>query len=206
MKELIAQGAEAKIYKEGASVLKERVPKTYRLPVLDEKIRKQRTRREVSILEKAAKIIPVPNLIKTGKEEQTKIIQMEYIDGKKLVEVFNNLNEKEQEKICEIIGKNLAKLHNANILHGDLTTSNMMLKKEELYFIDFGLSFIDEKEEHKAVDLHLLKQAFESKHYQHLDKSLKQILDSYKKEARDADKILDRLERVEKRGHYKTKQ
>ncbi|MBI5392116.1 Kae1-associated serine/threonine protein kinase [Candidatus Woesearchaeota archaeon] len=203
---LLAQGAEAKIYLEKNTIVKERVPKLYRIKELDEKIRKLRTRREINALNHAIKLIPVPKLIINGKEEREKKITMEYIEGKQVVEVFNVLSSAEQTAICEKIGKNLAVLHNNDLIHGDLTTSNMILKEKEVYFIDFGLSFIDQKPEHKAVDLHLLKQAFESKHYQHLGKSLKQIIDSYKKEAKHADKILERLEKVEKRGHYKIRQ
>ena len=47
MKTLIEQGAEAKIFKENNLIIKERIPKDYRLKELDEKIRKQRTKREI---------------------------------------------------------------------------------------------------------------------------------------------------------------
>ena len=76
---------------------------------------------------------------------------------------------------------------------------------KELCFIDFGLSFIDHHPEHKAVDLHLLKQAFESKHWKHFKTSLEAVFEGYKAKAKDAEIILKRLELVELRGRYKRK-
>ena len=81
----------------------------------------------------------------------------------------------------------------------------MILKGNDVYFIDFGLSFIDQKEEHKAVDLHLLKQALESKHYKHYNSSFKAVLDGYKENSNNYKLIIERLNKVEGRGRYKTK-
>ena len=109
MKTFIAQGAEAKVYtveEYGKIVLlKERVPKAYRLPVLDEKLRKVRTRRELSLLEKAAQFIPVPSVQKGGKEEQEKIIRMEFIPGEKLATALDKIPAAERQKICVIVGE-----------------------------------------------------------------------------------------------------
>ncbi len=204
MKTLISQGAEAKIFKENNLVIKERNAKSYRIKELDEKIRKYRTRREISILEKASKIIPVPKLSNSSSEKDFKIV-MEFINGKKLAEHLDLFNDKKRIIICEIIGKQVAQLHNNNIIHGDLTTSNMILKDDEIYFIDFGLSFIDQKAEHKAVDLHLLKQALESKHYKNFESSFKAVLEGYKKTCKNHKDVLDRLDKVEGRGRYKSK-
>ena len=203
MKTLIAQGAEAKIFKEDNLVIKERIPKSYRIKELDDKIRKYRTRREINILEKASKIIPVPKLDKASSEKEFKVV-MDYIDGKKLAEFLDSFEDKKRIQVCKIIGNQVALLHNNNIVHGDLTTSNMLLKDNELYFIDFGLSFIDQKEEHKAVDLHLLKQALESKHYKHYESSFKAVLEGYKEISNNYKAILDRLDKVEGRGRYKS--
>ena len=95
-------------------------------------------------------------------------------------------------------------LHNSAIIHGDLTTSNMILNKE-IYLIDFGLSFFSEKSEDKAVDLHLLKEALESKHYKIWEDAFKIVLEAYRKEAKRASETLKRLEQVEKRGRYRAK-
>ena len=204
MKTLIAEGAEAKIFRDGDLVIKERISKIYRLKELDDKIRKYRTRREISILEKASKLINVPKLNKDSSEKTFKVI-MEFIDGKKLAEHLDLFNDGKRIQICKNIGKEIALMHNSNIVHGDLTTSNMLLKDDKVYLIDFGLSFIDEKVEHKAVDLHLLRQALESKHYKNYETSFKSVLDGYKENSNNYKDIIDRLDKVECRGRYKSK-
>ena len=92
---------------------------------------------------------------------------MQAIEGKRISENLDKFTPKKQKKICEKIGENIAKLHEANIIHGDLTSSNMILHVDEnnfkdVYFIDFGLGFISPKVEDKAVDLHLIREAFEA--------------------------------------------
>ena len=96
-------------------------------------------------------------------------------------------------------------MHNNNIIHGDLTTSNMILENE-IYFIDFGLSFFSDKTEDKAVDLHLLRHALESKHHKIFEKSFKAVLNGYKSKCRKYNETIKRLEKVESRGRYKGKQ
>lgn len=201
MEELISQGAEAIIVKENNNILKKRIKKSYRLEVIDERLRKFRTRRETKILEKSKELIPVPKVFDSNDSEM--IIKMEFIDGLKLSEVLDSLKNKNE--IAEIIGKQIAILHNNDIIHGDLTTSNMILKENKLYFIDFGLSYIDNKEEHKAVDLHLIKQALESKHYLHFEELFKSILKGYRDHSNNYELIMNRLQKVESRGRYKNK-
>lgn len=192
---ILSQGAEAKIFKEGNKIIKDRISKPYRHPALDKKIIKQRTKRESSILEKAEKIIPVPKITKTTENK----IEMQHIEGKKLSENLENLNWKE---ICKQIGNQIALLHDNNIIHGDLTTSNMIfVDNSKLYFIDFGLSFISNRIEDKAVDLHLIKQALEAKHFLIHKEAEKIILENYN--SKDKEKILKQLEKVESRGRYK---
>ena len=204
MKELFSRGAEGVIYKQKKLIIKDRVAKSYRIKELDEKIRKYRTRREINMLGRASKIIPVPKLNSSSSEKNFTVV-MDFIDGKRLSEVLDSFEDRKRIEICKIIGKQVALLHNNNIIHGDLTTSNMMLENNQVYFIDFGLSLIDQKVEHKAVDLHLLKQALESKHYRHFESSFKAVLEGYKELAKDYKQILDRLDKVEGRGRYKSK-
>lgn len=203
MRTLISQGAEAKIFQDNNLVIKERNPKSYRIRELDEKIRKYRTRREINILEKASKIIPVPKIHNSSEKEFK--ITMDFIDGQKLSKTLDNFNDKKRLEIYKTIGKQVAILHNNNIIHGDLTTSNIIIKNNIISFIDFGLSFIDQKSEHKAVDLHLLKQALESKHYKHFESSFQAVLEGYKEICKNHKEILDRLDKVEGRGRYKSK-
>lgn len=201
MKKLIAQGAEAKLFREEDVLIKERMPKSYRLKYLDEQIRTQRTRKEAKILEKAGKIILVPKVLNVDKTT----IKMEFLKGKKLAECLDDFPEKRRIELCKTLGRTVASLHNADIIHGDLTTSNMILSEEKVYFIDFGLSFVHAHVEHKAVDLHLLKQALESKHWKHWQSSFEAVLQGYKERARDVQTILKRFEAVELRGRYKRK-
>ena len=193
---IIQQGAEAIIIHKGTSVIKDRVSKKYRHPELDKKIIKSRTKKEAKLLEKVSKIIPCPLPSKTSFNE----IEMPFITGKKLSESLENLDWK---IICKIIGQQIAKIHDNNIIHGDPTTSNMIWQEKEnkLYFIDFGLGFVSSRIEDKAVDLHLIKQALEAKHFTIYKEAEKIIIDNYS--SKDRDKILEQLKKVELRGRYK---
>ena len=202
MEKILQRGAEAVIFLNGSDVIKRRIKKSYRIPELDEKIRKLRTRGEARILEKAAKIIPSPKVKKV--DEGKKEITLEFIDGKKLSESIDDFSIKKQKKICNKIGENIAKIHDSDLIHGDLTTGNMILKDEDIYFIDFGLGFISRKVEDKAVDLHLLKQALEAKHFKHWKILFDDVLNGYGI-SKDAERVLKQLEKVEKRGRYKEK-
>ncbi len=199
MKKLIAQGAEAKLFLEDDKILKERFAKTYRIKEIDGKLRGFRTRREAKVLQKLEMInFPAPKLIKSDDKES---ILIEKIDGKLIKDI---LEKADYKKLCKEIGKKIATLHNNLIIHGDLTTSNMIYNKET-YFIDFGLSFFSEKAEDRAVDLHLLKEALESKHYKIWEGGFKSVLEAYNKEANKSGETLKRLEAVEKRGRYRAK-
>jgi len=205
---LIAQGAEAKLFLENDAVIKNRFQKKYRIKQLDNKLRGFRTRREAKVLKKLSAIgFPAPKLIECDEKENMII---EKISGELLKNV---INEKNYEKYCGEIGRKAAILHNNGIIHGDLTTSNMILHKKHtrslnsecVFFIDFGLSFFSQKVEDKAVDLHLLKEALESKHYQFWEKAFKAVMQEYSKSAKDAEFTLKRLEAIEKRGRYRAK-
>ena len=199
----LAEGAEAIIYLHDNKIIKERVRKLYRHPDIDEKIRKKNTRFESRLLEKAAKLIPVPKILHS--DDKAMKIEMEFIEGKKLRDAVDELSNEEKKDIFNKIGLKLAKLHNANIIHGDLTTSNIILR-EKVYFIDFGLGFISERMEDKAVDLRLLRKAIESKHYQHAKDLLHFIMEGYKSEVKDFEKLSKQLEKIEGRGRYRQKQ
>lgn len=197
--QILCQGAEAILTREEAKVIKQRIKKSYRLPELDKKIREQRTRKETKLLTDSSKHIPIPKVLNSSDKESK--IELEFIEGKKLSEHLNNL--KNAEEVCKQIGENIAKLHNQGIIHGDLTTSNMILKEKELFFIDFGLGFNSSKTEDKAVDLHLIKQALEAKHFEHFEKFFNSVIEGYKASSNNPAEILKRLEKVELRGRYK---
>lgn len=197
--ERIDAGAEAVIYKDGSCIVKERVSKSYRHEHIDKTLREFRTRREAKVLAKLAEAkFPAPKLIKT--DETGMQIAMEFIVGSKLKDSLAS----NPEAYAYEIGKKIGVLHNLDIIHSDLTTSNMILNKE-IFFIDFGLSFFSKKTEDKAVDLHLLGRALESKHHKIFGICWKAALNGYKETAANAEEVLKRLEKVEKRGRNKIK-
>ncbi|MEK6817735.1 MAG: RIO1 family regulatory kinase/ATPase, partial [Nanoarchaeota archaeon] len=128
---LLQQGAEAKILLDEKNnlIIKDRIQKSYRHPNLDNQIRKRRTKSETKLLEKASKIINCPAPTHTANIYQ---ISMPFIDGKKLSEHLDSFTLEKQKEICREIGKSVAKLHKNDIIHGDLTTSNMILVEDNL--------------------------------------------------------------------------
>lgn len=191
----ISQGAEAIIYQDEEKVIKERVSKGYRLPIIDKKLRRSRTKAESKIIKKLKDIIPVPEILETDNEEK---IEMQFIEGKKLSE---HLEKEDWKSILKQLAETLTKLHDQDLIHGDLTTSNMILKDNLVYLIDFGLGFHSHKIEDKAVDLHLLKQALDAKHFSIFPEAFDIILKNYK--AKEHDLIIKRIDTIEKRGRYR---
>jgi Kae1-associated kinase Bud32 len=213
MEKLIQQGAEAKIFleKDKNLIIKNRIPKSYRIPELDKKIRKRRTKAETKLLTKASEIIHSSKPEKYSEKEFDKI-KMKFIDGKKLSEHLDKFTLKDQKEIMKIIGESIATLHREEIIHGDLTTSNMILVSSshgnrdfQIHFIDFGLGYISRKIEDKAVDLHLLKQALEAKHFKNWEELFEQLSKSYEKTLgkEESKKVFERIRAVEKRGRYR---
>lgn len=199
---ILHKGAEAILYKENNNLIKERITKSYRHKIIDKNKTKYPTRREFKLLTKAKDIINVPNPIKV--EENNSKITMEYLKGDLLKSTLDTYDKTKREKISIQIGEQIALMHDNDIIHGDLTTSNMILKDNKVYFIDFGLGKISHKLEDKATDLKLLQQAFESKHYKHDEELIKNTFKGYKKSI-NYKKTLERLEKVNKRGRYKRK-
>ncbi len=192
---LIKKGAEAELYLDKNRLIKKRTEKKYRNKILDLKLRISRTKSEAKILEKSKEIgIAVPEIIHKGKTE----LELEFLNGSILKEIIEN-----KVSLCDQIGKNIAKLHEKGIIHGDLTTSNMILKDEKVYFIDFGLGFFSDRIEDKAVDLHLLKQVLESTHPKIAEKAFSRISENYIKNYERGKEVVKRLEKIEQRGRYK---
>ncbi|KAI8617227.1 protein kinase putative [Chytriomyces sp. MP71] len=203
---LVSQGAEARIYTASFGsrecIVKERFAKTYRHPILDERINKKRTVLEARCLLKALRSgIDAPAIYLIDPERN--LIYMEYIAGETVKAFFRReLSDAEKRSvISERIGVSLAKLHNVDVIHGDLTTSNMMLREgsQTVVFIDFGLSFVSGLAEDKAVDLYVLERALASTHPQS-GILLDTILKSYFKNVKDSKGILKKLEDVRLRG------
>jgi Kae1-associated kinase Bud32 len=200
MKKILQQGAEAVIYLNKNIIIKDRIKKSYRIPEIDDRIRKLRTKSEAKLLTKASEIINSPKPAQSL--EHSFIIEMPFIDGKKLSDNLDNFPTSKQKLICEKIGESVAKLHEHNIIHGDLTTSNMILKDKKVFFIDFGLGFISNKIEDKAVDIHLFKEALEARHFRSWETLFKEFLEGYKIYS-EHKKVLEQMKKVEMRGRYR---
>lgn len=196
MGEQIGAGAEAVIILNSKNnIEKQRIRKDYRIEEIDTPLRRSRTKKEAKIIAKLYSLgLNVPKLIKVTEYD----IEMEKIDGTQLKVILDK-----HPGYAELIGQNLTIMHDNEIMHGDLTTSNMILKDDKLYFIDFGLSFNSTRVEDMAVDIHLFKQALESKHFLVMDEAYNFFLKGYNPKNKNA--ILKRLEVVESRGRYKEK-
>lgn len=203
---LIKRGAEAALYKTDylgkAALLKERIPKTYRHPQLDERIRKQRTKQEAVLLHKS-KLAGVrsPALLKIDKKNAS--IWMEWIDGKQLKEELSTGKNSAKKSGMHLkkLGKNIAKLHSAGIIHGDLTTSNVLVNKKEMVLVDFGLGFFSEKNEDYAVDLLNFKKTFQATHA-NFPKGFEIIAAAYAQHNPKAPDVFRQMEKVESRIRY----
>jgi TP53 regulating kinase-like protein len=124
----------------------------------------------------------VPKLLKVNQEDYS--IEMEYIDGVKLKDYINDpaLSEEGLKEILIQMGEIVLQVHEVGIIHGDLTTSNMIIKDKLIYLIDFGLSYFKESAEDRAVDLYVLERAFKSTHPQ-FETKFDELLISYGNEA-----------------------
>jgi len=202
---MIAQGAEAKLYKDNATIIKERLAKAYRHPELDQFLRQFRTRREAKVLQKLEDLqFPAPHLREFSDKRMS--IVMDFVPGNTLKEVLQQ-HADQAEHLGREIGQRIAQMHQADIIHSDLTTSNMIQHEEtrEVNVIDFGLSFFSEKTEDKAVDLFLLDRALETTHINLYPEIFEQVLEGYQENNPVATEILERLEIVRKRGRNKKK-
>lgn len=196
---MLARGAEAVLTTDGSFVSKKRIKKGYRIEEIDEQLRKQRTKSEARMIREARRAgVATPHII----EEKDDILVMSFVPGNRVKEVLNKDNV---DFLCSLIGETPAKLHTYNIIHGDLTTSNMIIQNGKLFLIDFGLSFFSSRPEDKAVDLHLLKEALESAHFSIAEKAWETVLKVYKENYADALVVLGSLRALEKRGRYTAK-
>lgn len=201
--DLIAKGAESNIVKSSYlgrdAVLKNRISKNYRIPEIDNKIRKARTKLEAKLLSDVKKAgVVTPILYDVDLHDKT--ILMEEIKGDLVKDIIN-------EDLAYEIGENIAKFHNLNIIHGDITSSNMMVNdKNQLVFIDFGLGRYSDLFEDKAVDLLVLKKSLQSIDYNTaikiFDKVLEGYADEYNDDSLNREQIIKKINEIESRGRY----
>ena len=187
----LARGAEAVVVLEENIVIKERIPKNYRLQQIDERIRKERTRAEARLISEARRGgVPTPIIY----DLQDFRIEMQYIEGSPLKHV---MDEEMSKKVGHLVGR----LHSIGIIHGDLTTSNMIFSNDVIYLIDFGLAYMDSSLEAQGVDVHVLFQTFESTHSDH-EKLIASFSLGYRESFVSADDVMERVKEIEKRGRY----
>ena len=206
MEKIVAKGAEADLYLtdwNGLKALRKvRKPKKYRHPELDYQLRKTRTNHEADIIHRAKNHgVSTPLLYHVDNEQG--IIVMEYIDGIKIRDLVDQLKDEEREQLFRRIGYFSGLLHKSGIIHGDLTTSNIIKSDDRIVFIDFGLSEVNYEVEKRGVDLNLMNRMLTSTHFKYQEKLLQAFKQGYRESMGDeAEEALTRMVEVSKRGRY----
>ncbi len=205
---LLKKGAEASLYISqwhGRKVIsKVRIPKRYRPEALDRRIRSYRTVHEPQLMHEAkAAGVPTPLIYQVNVPEAS--ITMQYIEGAQMKQYLNRATKAERKQLCLRIGELAGKLHKEGLIHGDLTTSNMILSPEgKIFFVDFGLGEKNIEVEAKGVDLHLLKRALQSTHFGFWEECFEAVLAGYNSILGDdlAEKVYLKISEIERRGRY----
>ncbi len=202
---LIKRGAEGDLFltvwNKQKAVLKARKKKNYRNSQLDNRIRKQRTRRESEIISEVKSFgISTPLVYFVDTKNCT--ILMQYITGT----LIYDLPKSKLTLICKKIGQVVGTMHKNGIMHGDLTTSNFILSHGKLFVIDFGLAVRTKKPEDHAVDLRLFKEILNSAHVSVMKNAWKNFLQGYKTAVGISrfNKVTNLVSVIESRGRYAT--
>lgn len=210
---VLRQGAEAKLfigtYKGQQCIIKERFSKKYRIEEIDKSLTKTRINGEKRTSERCQKAgILCPKIFHVDMDERK--IYMEYFEHAITVKDFIIEIEEESEKLKELtkrIGHAIGKMHANNIIHGDLTTSNLLVNRNEndydLIMIDFGLSSYSMSNEDKGVDLYVLERALISTHST-LPHLFDDIIVFYKETNPKSEEIIKKFEEVRARGRKRT--
>lgn len=218
--ELLQQGAEGRLFlgnfKGQRCLIKERFVKNYRHPDLDQHLTKTRIKAEQKAAERCAKAgVLNPKIFEADIKDRK--IYMEYLETsitskEYIIKYLTDGKSPElMEKLATAIGIAVGKMHANNIIHGDLTTSNMLIKPKDegfddydLVMIDFGLSQYSTTTEDKGVDLYVLERALLSTHSK-VEGLFPKILAAYCKENEKGSKeVVAKLEEVRLRGRKRT--
>ena len=205
---LLKKGAEASLFLADwhgrRAMIKIRLPKKYRPEKLDLAIRTYRTVHEPQLMSEAKKAgVSTPTIFQVDVQNAT--IIMEFVEGRQVKQFLANFSSEERTGICSEIGEMVARLHGHGLVHGDLTTSNMILTAEnKLFLVDFGLGEKNSELEARGVDLHLMKRALQSTHFQFAEECFDAMIKGYatilgEAEAKD---VLAKVREIEKRGRY----
>jgi len=205
---LIKKGAEASLYLADwhgrKVVMKRRLPKKYRPAVLDDEIRAYRTVHEPQLMSEAKMTgVPTPTIFLVDVREAT--IVMEFVEGKQVKVLLDKIGKSERRVVCSNIGALIGRLHGNGIIHGDLTTSNMIMASEgRIFLVDFGLGEKNGELEARGVDLHLMKRALQSTHFRFAGECFEAIVEGYSETVgvKATKSVLDKVAEIEKRGRY----
>ena len=205
---MLAKGSEAYIYLgrflEKKVIIKERQAKTYRHESLDSELRLERMKLEARILYTAAKnSIPVPKII--GLIPEKYYLVMEYINGKTLgsyLKTETNLNNEKEFDLFKKVGTLAGQLHSLNIIHGDLSIHNFLVKENDLVVIDFGLAQVTDEIELFATDIYTFESTLRAFSPLNVDTWFSAFLSNYRESFSDAERVLEQFSKIILRGRY----
>lgn len=205
--DILALGAESVIFKtlqwNHTLAMKWRKPKPYLLNHIDSMLRKTRTNKECKTLTVARSLgVRTPAVYSVDLDKYT--ILMDFIEGTQFKILADQLSQKELADLCRQFGQSIAILHKGEIVHGDPTTSNVIVdQRSRLWIIDFGLSEMNATVEMKGVDLHLIRRALETTHWDKQDIMLESTIEGYIDVlGSDAENPLARMKEIRERGRY----
>ena len=205
--ELIYRGAEADVVRGSwcglDAVYKVRKPLPYRLKELDDEIRRQRTAREAEMVAAArAAGVESPFLYYVDLPRSTLV--EEFVEGERLKDLVSALPPRESAPLFRLLGADAARLHAAGIMHGDLTTANVVRRGRGLVFLDFGLALHSARTEDHAVDLRLIKETIYGAHSAVAARAMAALREGYAGVAGEprARAVFRQLVAVERRGRY----
>jgi bifunctional N6-L-threonylcarbamoyladenine synthase / protein kinase Bud32 len=186
-----AMGAEACVRIGEYEVIKERCTKKYREAGLDEHLISERTRTEARLIAMARKAgVPTPVI----RDVTGSSLTMERIHGPMLKETLT-------PDLVKEAGTLVGRLHSAGIIHGDLTTSNIIVRDNHCVLIDFGLAQVSPELEPRGVDIHVFFQTLESMvdNYRELRQC---FIEGYAAAFPEACDVITREHEILRRGRY----
>ncbi len=185
-------------------VVKQRVRKRYRDPELDKRIRRERTAREATALHEAKKVgVRTPTVLDVDVERCS--ITMTWLEGGLARDDLDKMEHESSLKVFRELGRQVGLLHVNGMVHGDLTTSNIIITAGDIpYILDFGMSSRSMEAEDRGVDLHLLKRSIATSHAVDPDRYLRAVSTGYKTTAgvKEALASFRRAAEIARRGRY----